>query len=676
MIVFDLEKQKCEMINCSLNHGILQNKNRGYFKGEIKDLPQEYTLLYGIQIFENQGNNTTLFEFGSYQQNTGYGLFINPNKEIAFRVNRDYENYSIINTCFRLNEFIEIKIIKTKKDLSLYIDNELKYKTLLTINKFNNYGGFSRAHAGGNTGQFISGIITPIKIYDEIIENSTQYFEKIKENLIKCPNCNRYGFDIQTITFNPRPQGNEETDHNDTIIYNKCISCGTIFSDEMMSWSPEKFKEKCYNDNYLYYDMDIILPYGERTILAKQHICNNYNKNICHLDYGGNKGFLQNLLKSNGFNETYIYDPFTENNDKEILNRKYDLITCFEVIEHAYNINEIFKLFKNILNKNGKVVFTTCLYNNENLNEWWYCNPRVGHILFFTKQGIESFVNKHGFEIQSIERFQNQNIITIKKINDIRINSSDAKKIVDYFEDGGSYLISMDFHGFGDVIMVYPIFKKLQKIYPKCTIDFRGRMGQEYFNSITKSDYDIVFKLIFPEPNDRSKVERCCLEEIGIPFTKDIDYTFKPLHKIGKIIGVNFVVDSNSSRNLNYDKAKKVWDKIKEMGYIPLEIIFYHKGAKYRSEKYDFIDFTTRDIKAEPETTFNMIASCDAFIGVNSGTLVAASAMYPKKCLHLNTSISFSNYKKFNPIKEIDCHGSIDLKELEDFIKNLQEKND
>jgi hypothetical protein len=66
-----------------------------------------------------------------------------------------------------------------------------------------------------------------------------------------------------------------------------------------------------------------------------------------------------------------------------------------------------------------------------------------------------------------------------------------------------------------------------------------------------------------------------------------------------------------------------------------------------------------------------MIASCDAFIGVNSGTLVAASTMYPKKCLHLNTSISFINYKKFNPIKEIDCHGSIDLKELEDFIKNL-----
>jgi hypothetical protein len=141
----------------------------------------------------------------------------------------------------------------------------------------------------------------------------------------------------------------------------------------------------------------------------------------------------------------------------------------------------------------------------------------------------------------------------------------------------------MDFHGFGDAIMVYPIFKKLQKIYPKCTIDFRGKIGQEYFNSITKNDYDIVFKLNFTEPdNNRSKVERCCIEEIGIPFTKDIDYTFKPIHKIGKIIGVNFVVDSNSNRNLNYNKAKQVWDKIKEMGYIPLEIIFYHKCAKYR----------------------------------------------------------------------------------------------
>ena len=102
-------------------------------------------------------------------------------------------------------------------------------------------------------------------------------------------------------------------------------------------------------------------------------------------------------------------------------------------------------------------------------------------------------------------------------------------------------------------------------------------------------------------------------------------------------------------------------------------MIFYHPCAKYKSEKYDFIDFTTRGIKANPETTLDILSSCAGFIGVNSGTLVMYSSLFPEKAMHLNTSYDFKYYKKTHPIQQIDCHGELNLDEIKKFLDKLRE---
>lgn len=636
------------------------NNNNGWINGSFNEsLPFQWTLIFGFLVVFQNGKTTTIFQFGSQENNNGFGLYLNDERKLLLRINN---HYHLMNTIIQTNQFVNIKITQVNNDIYLYVNNQLKGSVKEGINPFNNYGCFSRAATGGDEKEFFIGIITNVKLYDNIFD-----FQEKVIKLSYCPNCNNTNCKNIHIAFNPHPCDKEKTDDNDTIVYKICDDCKTVFSDEMMNWSLDTFKEKCYNENYQYYD-----NHKENAIAASQYIYDNYNQDINYLDCCSNQNLLQKLLQQKGFTNVDTYNIFTDNTEK--LNKKYDLITCFGVIEHSYDINEMFKLFNKIINKDGKIVLTTRLYNDENLQEWQSCNPRKGHLLFFTKEGITDFLQKHNFAIEKIETFQQHDvIITIKQCNYMEINDSSEIKLVDYLKDDGKYLLKLQQHGFGDVIMFYPMFKKLQKLFPKCTIDFCAKTGQEYFNSITiEEKYDCVFNIRFPESyNGKSKVERCAIEEIGIPFTPDIDYTFQPNHKIKKIIGVNFIVDSNPGRNLHYDKAKLVWNKIKEMGYIPLEIIFYHPMACYRSIKYDFIDFTTRDIDVNPETTLNMIASCEAFIGVNSGTLVAASTMYPEKCLHLNTSIPFNNYKKFNPIKEIDCHDEINLKDLELFIENI-----
>jgi SAM-dependent methyltransferase len=181
-----------------------------------------------------------------------------------------------------------------------------------------------------------------------------------------------------------------------------------------MNWTPEKISQKCYNDVYVQYDPDFISPNGGRTNMMFNYVSQKYNKNIFHLDYGSGEGFLTKRLNEIGYMNSYCYDPFHHPN-KEILNKKFDLITCVEVVEHSYNINEVFKLFYDLLNPNGELIITTLFRNQELLDDWWYCAPRVGHILFFEEKGFRQFASKHNFFLESIKPFQSQKIIKLRK---------------------------------------------------------------------------------------------------------------------------------------------------------------------------------------------------------------------------------------------------------------------
>lgn len=264
------------------------------------------------------------------------------------------------------------------------------------------------------------------------------------------------------------------------------------------------------------------------------------------------------------------------------------------------------------------------------------------------------------------------------------------KKVVDYLKSGQRVLIKFDWHGMGDCVMFLPLYNRLKKLYPDVSFNLICNRGQECFEDKNDNEYDICFDIVFPEFNNRhlvpsvygkSKPEICCEYELGIPFTKDIEFTWKPnqINDSGiavdnKTIGVAFQVTSNPVKSVSECCAKIIWDMIKKHGYTPLEVHFEHELGNARNTKYEFIDNTCRIYKPTISNVIDVINKCKGFIGVNTGTFCMATSMKNGNTLHLFKKFHFCpGYKRFNPVMEIDCRSTelIDKKIFEEYIRRI-----
>ena len=131
------------------------------------------------------------------------------------------------------------------------------------------------------------------------------------------------------------------------------------------------------------------------------------------------------------------------------------------------------------------------------------------------------------------------------------ISNFKDKKLVEYLKDGMRVMILFNWHGMGDCIMFLPLYYKLKKMYPNVSFNLKCNVGQEIFDDINDKEYDIYFDIIFPEFNDKryyphtvgkSKPHICCCTELGIPFSKEMEFTWKP----DKIIDSGISVPKNS----------------------------------------------------------------------------------------------------------------------------------
>lgn len=136
------------------------------------------------------------------------------------------------------------------------------------------------------------------------------------------------------------------------------------------------------------------------------------NKNDVILDYGAGVGFLSELLLENGFSVKCLdssYDSIQLLNNKlkkhknflgaidlkgcKKSNEKYDVIFVIEVIEHLDDVflNEMLENIASLLNKNGKVIFTTP--NNEKLEDSYIYTP-FSDVVFHRWQHVRSWTSK------------------------------------------------------------------------------------------------------------------------------------------------------------------------------------------------------------------------------------------------------------------------------------------
>ena len=184
------------------------------------------------------------------------------------------------------------------------------------------------------------------------------------------------------------------------VYYTLCTECGFCFCPEIGNWSFEEFRERIYNDRYVTVDPDYIEIRPRANAENLISMFGDRASSLKHLDYGGGDGLLVEILRASSWNST-SYDPFVKKDSQIGQYEKYDLITAFEVFEHASNVSELMQNICSLLSPEGVVFFSTLLSDgninpNQRLN-WWYASPRNGHISLFSKKSLTILAHKHGF---------------------------------------------------------------------------------------------------------------------------------------------------------------------------------------------------------------------------------------------------------------------------------------
>jgi 2-polyprenyl-6-hydroxyphenyl methylase/3-demethylubiquinone-9 3-methyltransferase len=191
------------------------------------------------------------------------------------------------------------------------------------------------------------------------------------------------------------------------IFYNQCLSCNFLFSSSFDQWSLEDYAEHIYNDLYHFVDPQMTIDRPKSDVNRFINFFGDLNKDLMILDYGGGKGGFSEFLRQEGFKNVVSYDPFFSdfNRMPEI---KFDIVTCFEVIEHVPFPMDVIENLSNLVKDTGLVLIGTALIPQDFLEKglnWWYVMPRNGHISIFSREALNKAWGQFNFQVfQNIEQ--------------------------------------------------------------------------------------------------------------------------------------------------------------------------------------------------------------------------------------------------------------------------------
>lgn len=218
-----------------------------------------------------------------------------------------------------------------------------------------------------------------------------------------CTLCNSDKLDFAfKVPFNKSCHGvDPKSTIKDSVDFYICKECGYIHAPYFISWGSDDFAKNVYNSDYVKFDPDfkLVRPQQQASTLIRSGW---FNKQIKHLDYGCGNGKLVELLKTQGY-KSIGYDPFYNENE---ISDTYDIITCFEVLEHTVNPKQLFYDINKASKKNTIIFFTTYRYDKvlgikpiSSLADWWYTGVRNGHISFYSNKTINYIANKYEYKV-------------------------------------------------------------------------------------------------------------------------------------------------------------------------------------------------------------------------------------------------------------------------------------
>lgn len=162
-------------------------------------------------------------------------------------------------------------------------------------------------------------------------------------------------------------------------LYHWCGFCGFIWLDSEYYLEPDAERERYLEHNNVPENQGYVQMFGD--FLAKVE---PWSRKGRALDFGCGPGpVLADILKKRGW-DTDIYDPFFAP-ESVFLDKKFQLITCTEVMEHIAEPLPVWKLLADALADGGVLAVMTHLHPGpDSLKDWWYIRDAT-HVSFYSR---------------------------------------------------------------------------------------------------------------------------------------------------------------------------------------------------------------------------------------------------------------------------------------------------
>lgn len=169
-----------------------------------------------------------------------------------------------------------------------------------------------------------------------------------------------------------------------------CSNCGLKFKNPaiFLSSDDESTRYRHHNndptdDGYKKFLSKLLNP-------LKQYL----QPHFLSLDFGSGPGPTLSLLMKEFVEAAYDYDPLFHP-DQDLLNKKYDVVTSTEVVEHFKTPQSDWDIMANLVKPGGYLAVMTQVLNPEtNYASWWYKNDPT-HVVFYKAETFDFLAKKY-----------------------------------------------------------------------------------------------------------------------------------------------------------------------------------------------------------------------------------------------------------------------------------------
>lgn len=139
---------------------------------------------------------------------------------------------------------------------------------------------------------------------------------------------------------------------------------------------------------------------GYRRFLSKlsDPLAEKLSAGAVGLDFGCGPGpALAAMFEDAGFTMA-IYDPFFAP-DSAVLERRYDFITCTEVVEHLHRPAEVFRQLNDLLQPGGWLGIMTCFQTDDDRFASWHYRRDPTHVVFYRRETFAWLAGHFGWQL-------------------------------------------------------------------------------------------------------------------------------------------------------------------------------------------------------------------------------------------------------------------------------------